>query len=334
MNGIRYPAEEIAKSYQTLNRTPAPFGHPFLDNQSVSAFDPEAINIFHIGAWNENARQEDGRVKLDKVIDVERAKSTENGQRVLDAIENGDPIHTSTGLTAMLEALENDDEADFSASDLEFDHDAILIDEEGAATPEQGVGMLVNGKNLSVINSSLEEDLDEQMDWAIRSLMRTMEEKEQLPIMERIKKAIAEAFSAGSTTETQENADMANEKEFADLQNGIDKLTTAVEGMTEAIANAIGDKLQPLTDAVEEIQNSQKADVEARNADKVKAIVENGLLEEDEAKELPQKALDRLFNKVKGKDAKNLNSSFETNDKDKDEFEDYDMNAHIKEEKK
>src|SRR6478752_9396908 len=58
MNGIKYPAEEIAKSYQTLNRSPAPLGHPLVNGKFVSARDPEGLNIGYIGAWNENVRQD------------------------------------------------------------------------------------------------------------------------------------------------------------------------------------------------------------------------------------------------------------------------------------
>lgn len=73
MNDILYPAAEIAKSFKSLERTPAPLGHPTINGAFVSARDPESINLGWIGAWNENVRQEDGRVLLDKVIDVEVA---------------------------------------------------------------------------------------------------------------------------------------------------------------------------------------------------------------------------------------------------------------------
>ncbi|NBV95832.1 MAG: hypothetical protein EBR90_03460, partial [Actinobacteria bacterium] len=98
MNNIKYPADEIAKSFHTLDRTFAPFRHPMVNGQYVSAREPEAVNDFYIGAWNENVRRENGRVWLDKVIDVEVANRTESGKRLLDAINKGEPIHTSTGI--------------------------------------------------------------------------------------------------------------------------------------------------------------------------------------------------------------------------------------------
>jgi len=96
MNGIRYPADEIEKSYVSLNRTPAPLGHPMINGNFISARDPEGINIGYIGAWNENVRRENGRVFLDKVIDVDVANRSAGGKAVLAAIDAGEAIHTST----------------------------------------------------------------------------------------------------------------------------------------------------------------------------------------------------------------------------------------------
>lgn len=134
MNGIKYPAAEISKSFAGLNRTPAPLGHPMINGKFVSARDPEGLNIGYIGAWNENVRRENGRVFLDKVIDVEVANRSQGGKDVLAAIEKGEPVHTSTGLLANLEAVTNAADHKHIARNIEFDHDAILLGEVGAAT--------------------------------------------------------------------------------------------------------------------------------------------------------------------------------------------------------
>ena len=42
------------------------------------------------------------------MIDVERASQSEGGRRVLEAIDKGEPIHTSTGLLAMMEDANGD----------------------------------------------------------------------------------------------------------------------------------------------------------------------------------------------------------------------------------
>jgi hypothetical protein len=144
MKGVMYPAEEIAKSYKTLEGTQAPFGHPMVDGQYVNALHPAALNSAHIGAHNENVRQENGVVLLDKVIDVDVAERTEQGRAVLNAINKGDPIHTSTGLVYDPEDAPKGSAYKTIARNMLFDHDCILIGEAGAATPAQGVGMMVN----------------------------------------------------------------------------------------------------------------------------------------------------------------------------------------------
>lgn len=160
MNGGLYPADEIAKSYKTLEGTPAPLGHPKIKGQYVNATHPAAINGNWIGAHNANVRQEGGRVLLDKVIDVEVAERTEGGRRVIDAINAGQPIHTSTGLTCRREpAPKGSSGYSWVARNMVYDHDCFLLDEPGAATPDQGVGVFVNfeGVEVEVITANLQE---------------------------------------------------------------------------------------------------------------------------------------------------------------------------------
>lgn len=156
MNGILYPADEIANSFASLERTLAPIEHPSDSNGNfISANDPTAIHNFHGGAFNQNVRQENGRIHIDKVINVVEAQKTERGKRLLDRIEeietneNPRPIHTSTGVFLVPEEVElqaNDAGQEFTliAREMVFDHDAILLDNIGAAQPHQGVGMAVN----------------------------------------------------------------------------------------------------------------------------------------------------------------------------------------------
>lgn len=159
MNGGLYPADEIAKSYRSLEGTLAPYGHPIVNGQLADANQVESINAFHIGAWNRNVKRVGNRVYLEKWIDVAVAEQTEHGKRVLEAIRANKQIHTSTGLLCNVEKLANsakDDngvEYNWIARDMKFDHDAILLDEPGAATPAQGVGMLVNLAQTRVFNA-------------------------------------------------------------------------------------------------------------------------------------------------------------------------------------
>lgn len=157
MNDIKYPAAEIAKSFNTLEGTPAPMGHPIVRGQYVGVGHSEAYP-FISGAINRNVKRVDGVVHLEKWIDKEYA--TRNHPSLIEAINKKQPIHTSTGLT--LERIEVANGADYKyeAHNMLFDHDAILLNEVGAATPEQGVGVFVNsaGDQYEVVNSVLSDE--------------------------------------------------------------------------------------------------------------------------------------------------------------------------------
>lgn len=153
MNGDLYTAEEIDAHYQGLEGTLAPLGHPQVNGQFVSAFSPEGLCTGFVGAWNRNVKKSGNRIYLEKWVDVARASESEGGRELLErvaAIERGEdvpPIHTS--VAAFLDQLEPNEQqratgADWVAKIYSMDHDAILLHEVGAATPEQGVGLMVN----------------------------------------------------------------------------------------------------------------------------------------------------------------------------------------------
>lgn len=318
MNGIKYPADEIKASFETLNRTPAPLGHPTINGAFVSASDPEGINIGWIGAHNENARQEHGRVMLDKVIDVVRANESPGGKAVLAAIETGDPIHTSTGLLCMLDDADGDDH-DSIARDMIFDHDAILIGEDGAATPAQGVGMMVNsaGEEIQVINSVIEET-DQEIDWAVEAIARAADRRERAPVVEQMKAAIMKALGLerepNLTSNAKENTSMDKEQ-FDALSEKVNAIADTQSNLGEAIANAVKEAVKPLTDNIAEMQANAKAKDDTELAGHVEAIVKANILDEAAAGELTLNAARALAEKAKPGKAAALNGAFAATDK-------------------
>lgn len=184
MNGGLYPHDEIEKSYKSLEGTFAPLGHPQVDGEYVGAETPEAVNAYHFGAFNRNVERRGNRIYLEKYIDVEKAKESEMGRRVLNAIEKGEPIHTSTGIFLDREISPNTEGHSWIARNMTFNHDCLLLDEIGAATPDDGVGMMVN-KTL-VINSTVANE-DEALDNSYAQKL------------EILAAAIKERFSLGDT---------------------------------------------------------------------------------------------------------------------------------------
>ncbi len=322
MNGsqgkVFYPADEIAKSFKQLERTPAPLGHPVINGKFVSAKDPEAIVRHFVGAWNENVRQENGRVLVDKVIDVQVANSSEGGKSVLKAIEAGEPIHTSTGLLMQLEPVANNAKYAKIARNMVWDHDAILLGEEGAATPDQGVGMLVNSagkeEEIPVINSSLEDEAERDMNWALDSLARAVERRQKAPALERIKTAIMEALGLTEREPSlnRKEDDMAvSEEQFNALSVEVKTLSEALkpEALGKTIGDVVANAVKPLVDAQAEMTANQKAKDDAELAELQGKIVKANLLDEAAAKELTLNAARALAKKAEPGKSVTLNAA-------------------------
>lgn len=183
MNGGMYPKEEIDRAWPTLTNTLAPIGHPINNaGEWLPAVHPDALHNFHGGAWNKVVKRDGHRVYAEKWVDIEYAQNTESGKRLLEAVrynaETGAvdgptaPIHTSTGLILQQEPAPAGAPFEWTARNMRLDHDAILLDEPGAATPEQGVGLLVNCsqavqvQNLSDDSNNARRDA---LDQAVRS---------------------------------------------------------------------------------------------------------------------------------------------------------------------
>lgn len=156
MNRRLYPAKELASGAASLNGKPAPAGHPKNSaGKHISAANGEALATAWIGAYCANARHEGGRTVTDIIVNGDMAAATPKGKQLVERLDaaiagtNADPIHVSTGLN--LVPVEAKGESlgktyDTIATNLDYDHLAILLDETGAGTPEQGVGMFLNSE--------------------------------------------------------------------------------------------------------------------------------------------------------------------------------------------
>ncbi|MDM2814477.1 DUF2213 domain-containing protein [Citrobacter sp. Cpo103] len=166
MNGGLYPAEEINNSYQTMERKLMPIGHPMVNGKYVSANDPQAVNDYYAGAWAQNVSKANDKVVMDVYVNKAVADTKPDGKRLIQRLDdmisgnNADPIHVSTGLLLNKEQKAGESKQkkySWVAHNMQFDHIAILLDEPGASTPDEGVGMFVNadGQEADVESTSL-----------------------------------------------------------------------------------------------------------------------------------------------------------------------------------
>lgn len=344
MNGGLYPSEEIEKAYRTLEGTPAPVGHPQDDKGNfVSASSEIGVNRYQCGVFNGQVKREDGRVFVEKRINVRVAKTLNRGKELLSRLydiidgNSSDPIHTSTGIYLDPQYLEyprvadNGKEYDWIARNMHFDHDAILLDEEGAATPADGVGMMVNqkGDNYQALRCNLEDipESAKQDDFIERIVARlkqilspkseedqgghggreTKEEDDEMSF----KQKILDMLKANGT----EVADDATEDQLLDAVKQQQTATNAAEDTAEAsevVVQAITNALKPLNerfDAIETKLNAQ-ADVEQKAlADKLKA---NGFEDED-LEGMSVNAMQKLASKFDSGSAFFANASYSAN---------------------
>ncbi|HHL4985364.1 TPA: hypothetical protein ACQ8BD_001263 [Escherichia coli] len=185
MNREYYPEAEIIANYQSLEGTLAPLGHPTVDGEFVSAFSPEGLNIGFCGAWNRNVELRGNRVYVEKWVDVETASHSEQGRELLsrlEALEKGeskDPIWSSVAVYRQrMPATEEmkAQGADSVVKIMSIDHDAILLHEPPAASPEQGVGLMVNTDQAKpLMAAAMKENsyrtLERQLTEAARELL-------------------------------------------------------------------------------------------------------------------------------------------------------------------
>ena len=154
MNSRLYPADQLKAAAATLEGRPAPAGHPKNSaGQAISALNGEALASAWIGSYVRNARHEAGRTIADVVVNEAQARAHPDGAKLIERLDaaiagnNAEPIHVSTGL--MMDPIIANGESrgkKYSSivTNIRYDHLAILLNEQGAATPDQGVGMFLN----------------------------------------------------------------------------------------------------------------------------------------------------------------------------------------------
>lgn len=163
MNGRLYPADQLAAGVTSLEGKPAPAGHPkSAEGKFISALNGEALASAWIGSYVRNARHEGGRTMVDVVVNEAQAKAHPDGAKLVERLDaaiagtNSDPIHVSTGL--MMQPITANGESrgkKYSSivTNIQYDHLAILLNERGAATPDEGVGMFVNADGEQQVES-------------------------------------------------------------------------------------------------------------------------------------------------------------------------------------
>lgn len=262
MNRKLYPAAEIEKAYNTLERNPMPLGHPKVDGKHVSARDVRAVNEYHVGAWLQDVSHKDGKVTGDMYVNRQYAESSEKGKRLINRLDemlagtNQDPIHISTGLLYSGIAANGESKGkkyNEIATNMMFDHVAVLLDEPGAGTPAEGVGIFVNAEGdeleIEVVNLA-DADVPDPQDASFKSFFNQLK-----------------AFFGANSDSTQKETDPMKEL----IVNALKAKGKSVDGKTDAeLMDAYNQMLAENADSKEETPE-EKAAREKKEADDKKA---------------------------------------------------------------
>lgn len=262
MNRKLYPAAEIEKAYNTLERNPMPLGHPKVDGKHVSARDVRAVNEYHVGAWLQNVSHKDGKVTGDMYVNRQYAESSDKGKRLINRLDemlagtNSDPIHISTGLLYSGIAANGESKGkkyNEIATNMMFDHVAVLLDEPGAGTPEEGVGIFVNAEGdeleIEVVNVA-DADVPDPQDASIKTFFNQLK-----------------AFFSANSDSTQKETDPMKEL----IVNALKAKGKSVDGKTDAeLMDAYNQMLAENADSTEETPE-EKAAREKKEVDDKKA---------------------------------------------------------------
>lgn len=299
MNRKLYPAAEIEKAYNTLERNPMPLGHPKVDGKHVSARDVRAVNEYHVGAWLQNVSHEDGKVTGDMYVNRQYAESSEKGKRLINRLDemiagtNSEPIHISTGLLYSGIAANGESKGkkyNEIATNMMFDHVAVLLDEPGAGTPAEGVGIFVNAEGdeleIEVVNLA-DADVPDPQDASFKTFFNQLKaffsansdsnQKETDPMKELIVNALkangkevegktdAELMDAYNQMKAEEVTAKKKGDEEIDPATGAPKKTEQAANNEDmpAWAKALSDQVMALNSKFNANSESEKSNMRA-----------------------------------------------------------------------
>jgi hypothetical protein len=145
---LYYPPEEIARNHADWNGIPILINHSTVNGQSVSGRDPKVWESQGVGHVYNSRITRDGRQVVDGYFDAAALKRINSD--VYQRILSGQPVSVSTGLFTQNEPAKGSDHRGrpytYVARGYKPDHLAILPDQPGACSIEDGCGVLINMK--------------------------------------------------------------------------------------------------------------------------------------------------------------------------------------------
>jgi hypothetical protein len=310
MNSKLYPADEVQKAFNSLEQVPAPAGHPTdSEGNFISAKSGEALSKAYIGAYVHNARHADGVTYCDISVNEAQANAMEKGRELiakLDAAMNGEaiePIHVSTGLylnEVKSNGISKGKQYNGIATNIVYDHLAILLDQVGAATPSDGVGMFLNseGAQEEVETVTLETNQSNGL-VNIKEMLLNV-----LALFDKPIESVDNigAVNEGDTAEQpQTNSEESQMKE--QILAALNAAGVGVEGLTDAqvlaaynsvITKPTAEKLAAANAKIAEVEQAEQAKLQTEVNQLADKLATNSSLTADDFKQMKVERLREL----------------------------------------
>lgn len=240
MNGaLTEIAEFLPESW---NGVPVTVGHPTSDGNFMSANTPENLTKWHVGRIF-NARIEDNALKAEAWINVARA--TEVAPELMAMISGGQNMDVSTGYFCFdveQNGVSQGESYEYVSRDIKPDHLALLPNEEGACSWEDGCGVRANRGKASM-------KLKQRLNQAVGAILTAVGVKEGDSKAADLRKKVANALEKAFTSNERGEPDDVRQMR-ADLISSEDSPFTpddegALAMMTEATLKKMRDTYLP-----------------------------------------------------------------------------------------
>lgn len=146
-----YPPEEVGKDPTPWNGIPITYYHPTKNGKPVSAKEVDENDI--IGVVKKSTTSNNLRAEAW----IDKSKADLKDKRIVESIQNGTPMEISTGLytdnfAAPAGSHWQGKKYDFIARNYRPDHLAILPDQKGACSVNDGCGLGINQDSTLIAN--------------------------------------------------------------------------------------------------------------------------------------------------------------------------------------
>lgn len=156
-NGQYHSSEELGMVVPAWNGIPVTIGHPEERNNFISANSPSVLSDWAVGRIF-NAYMDGEKLKAEAWIDIEKLETM--SPRTLTMLRANEVIEVSVGVfqdSVEEEGTWNEEQYNIVAKNLRPDHLALLPDEVGACSVEDGCGVRVNQQQTESLKTKGKE---------------------------------------------------------------------------------------------------------------------------------------------------------------------------------